>query len=190
MPSYSDPTVIPIAQDNKVQLGSILVMIAGLISVGFAGFLYFQTLQVQAQVSTTESDLASKQSQISSLQSKVKDIDSYSSFSASLHTLFDGQKHWETVLANIEPLLYKRMIISSMILNNQNSFTLTGTTLDYSDYYKINASLNSDTAKVYFAQVKPLSVSKSTAKDTSASSINFSFQITFNPSIYLPAKAN
>jgi hypothetical protein len=191
--TYSDPTVISIDSSSKFQIGPFLVLIAGLLALAGAGFMYYKNTQVETEDAQIVTNITQYQSQLTSLQRVVADLTVYQNYDSDLHQLFDTQHHFRAVLQAIEPHLYKQMKVTSMQLTDQNTLTFTGVTHTYTDYAKIYASLTDPANKKYFKSVKPSSISKVdmfTTDKTGAKvpipgqyEVNFSFALSLDPSV-------
>ena len=195
MATYSDPTVISIDSPSKVHIGPILVLLAGLLALSGAGFLYYRNSQLTADDVKITNDISQYQTKLTSLQKVVGDLAVYQSYDADLHQLLDDQHHWQAILHAIEPHLYRQMKVTAMQLTDQNTLTFSGVTHTYTDYAKIYASLTDPQNKKYFKSVKPSLISRVdvfTTDKTGAKvlvsgqyEVNFSFSISLDQSVVL-----
>ena len=186
MATYSDPTQ-PISMDKegKASLASVFVLLAGILAVLLALFLYWQTVSSLAEDKSVQKEIAVNQQKLAALQTTANELSSYDKLAKQLHTLFDNQKDWDVVLGRIQTRLYKRMAVTSLQATDQGVFTFAGITTDYSEYAKIYASLTDAEAGKYFTKVKPVSVAKVETKDgnSTKTSINFAFSMSLQPSV-------
>jgi hypothetical protein len=191
--TYSDPSVLTVDTASKKIAGPLLVLLAGITSVGFAIFMYFHLSQVATSLARTKGMINDRTVELANSQGFVQDLTDYQNIDADLHQLFDNQRAWEVVLGRIEPHLYRQMKVTSLQLTDQNNFVFTGVTHSYTDYAKIYASLTSADAKKYFKLVKPSAITKldSFVTDKNGnktavpgqSEVSFSFVITLDPAV-------
>ena len=160
MATYADPSVLSVNTGGKIQIGPVLVLIAGVLSLLAAGGVYFQSTQINSQDIQTRASINDRKNELVGLQKVAGEITKYQAISADLHRLFDTQKDWPNIITAIEPRLYTHMKLSSLQLNDQSTFVLNGVTATYDDYAKIYSSLNSTESKKYFKTVKPLGVAR------------------------------
>lgn len=165
MPTYSDPTAVPAAvasmpirtTNGRLTVGPMLVLLAGLLSVGLAGYMYYQvqgvTSDTQALQSQTTRDRASFQAKNN--QDTIVNLNKFQALSNNLKVLFSNQIRWEDVLQKVQGKLYRRVSISSIQVGDDGQVTLSGTTPSFVDYAKLNASLNDATD--VFSSVLPQS---------------------------------
>ena len=166
MLSYNDPT-LPTLTPGKgggLALGTWLSLVAGVLALGIGGYLYWQTVQVQAANRTLTNSIAETNRQVAQLETYAVQAEAYKKTATDLHLLFDGQKRWPSVLSALEERLYRRMAITTIQIADTGVVTMSGTTPTYDDYAKLYASLTDATAKAWCADVKPVSVAKPVAK--------------------------
>ena len=200
MPIYSDPSVGAILETpRRITLGSVLVLVGGLIAIGGAGYMYYQVGTTNKKVAAVQADVATKQAELSQLKVYANQADTYKATAVDLHALFDGQKRWEAVLDAIGSHLYKHVAVSSIQVTDTGSMTLSGTTPTYADYAQLYASLTDAAGQKAFVNVRPTSISKVLSKSTSTDpkvlsslpfQVGFIFTMNIQPSILNAAPAS
>ena len=161
--------------------------------MAFAGFFYWESASAKAKDATTKREVAKNQQDLDALHDTVTQLTSYGVLAEQFHALFDNQKDWDAVLAQIEKRLYKNMAVTSLQGTSAGALTISGTTSDYANYAKIYHSFTDPEASVYFTAVRPVSVAKVDKQDdkgnVSSSVINFSFSMNLQPAILSPSPA-
>jgi hypothetical protein len=193
MPAYTDPTnVVSVHKPSKTisNLGGILTIAAGAISVLFAGFFYLQNINLQNQNNKLNQKIASNNQVIDSLKSVTSELTTYQTEAKDLHLIFDNQIRWENVLTSIENKMYKNMYLSSFQIDNTGKFSFNGVTPDYKNYAYVYASMYSPLVSDVIQNVVPTSLQKVSKTDQSgkalASEIDFGFTASIPTSVLLP----
>ena len=189
MPNYSDPTltvsstaaIIP----ARVTIGQILVLVAGIVALLLAAFMYWQTLSLVSLAVVETAKDAEIKSKIGLLQPSISQLSDYNAVGNGLKQLFDTQKLWPASLANVEQHLYRHMALTNMQIDSKGTVTLSGTTPSYTDYAHIYSSLTDSSVSQYFTNVRPSAVSKSATTGV----VTFSFTFTLSPSQLVSASA-
>jgi Tfp pilus assembly protein PilN len=185
VPNYSDPTltVVPPAAINlsrgPISIGSILVLVAGILGVGLAGFIYWQTLQAQTAQRTADASVATLNAELSSKQSVVSQISEYNQVAVGLKAFLGAQDLWPQTLTNFEQHIYKHLALTAFQFTDKGAVTIAGTAPSYTDYAQLYSSLTTDPD---FSVVKPVSVSKD-----ASGNVDFSFSFTMAPSLFVSA---
>ena len=182
MSTYSDPTALSVNQSARPQFLTVCVFLAGLLALGIAGYFYWQTSVEQANADSSATSFSQQQNQLAGLKSTADQLALYADTAKGLHSVFDNQKNWQTIMSTITAHMYKHMAVSTLQVNDAGTLSFTGTTSTFTDYAVIYASLTSDELKSYFATVKPTGVSKTTVNvdGGSVDRISFGFDITLN----------
>lgn len=188
---YSEPTIMSMHRVNRVSLGVYLVILAGIIAMGFGGYYYWNTQQIILEQKSAQLKIEVKERRLGELQPTAIELNSYNTLAKELHNLFDNQVDWNVGFFNLEQRLYKKMVITSLQVTSQNILTFSGQTSDYGEYAKIYASLTDATAKKYFSKTKPVSLGKIESKEgqsatATVGSITFTFSLTMVPSLLKP----
>ncbi|CAN5178344.1 hypothetical protein BH11PAT4_BH11PAT4_3290 [soil metagenome] len=192
MTTYTDPTIVQLGEKPRLQSGTIITLIAGIISVlGVVGFLVV-TSQVSANTEKLEKSSAQSERRLKELDTVATQLTELDTMATNLHSIFDKQKRWEAVLGTVEQRFYRNMAISSMTFTEQGELTFTGYARDYVDYAKIFRSLTDENGQRYFSLVKPgvIAKIKPSAKTAVANVqgipdnyVTFSFTLTLQPTI-------
>lgn len=174
MANYADPGTFSVSQPTKLQPASLLVILAGIIAVSFAVFMFVQISSNTAASNNLDQSLATDSAQLAKLAPTATKIDNYDKLATSLRNLFQAQHRWEGVLGTIESKLYKNMKVTSLQVNDKGVITLSGATPNFTEYAKVYSSFLNEQTKTVISNVQVVSVAKSEKKD--ASEVNFSFQ--------------
>lgn len=193
MPAYTDPTnVVSVHKPSKTinNLGGLLTVAAGVISVLFAGFFYFQNINLQNQNNKLNQQITSYNQSIDSLKSVTSQLSAYQTEAKDLHLIFDNQIRWENVLSTVEMKMYKGMYLSSFEIDNTGKFSFNGVTPDYDHYAFVYASMYSPLVSNVIQNVVPTSLQKVTKSDQNghaiSSEIDFGFAASIPSTVLLP----
>ncbi len=183
MATYTDPTtIIPTGGPKKIELGALLGLVAGVIAVLTAVLFFYANYTAKNEATSVESDIATVKTEVSALDKVSQSVQQITSEAVNLHTIFDNQVRWETVVNNIQKHLYKGMAITSFQLSDSSTFTFKGYTPSYIDYAKIYRSLTDAEGQKYFTNVRPSAVEKTKGTDGSEV-VSFVFTATLTPEI-------
>lgn len=180
MATYTDPTVVAVGKSNRVQPAAVIALIAGIIAVAYGGFVFWQITQAKSEKTKIDENITSLKSQVDTLQPVATALDQLSKQAQGLHTIFDNQLRWETILGKIETRLYKNMTITGLQLNADGTATLAGTTATYTDYAKIYASFTDEQGQKTFSQARPIAITRTESQDGKQSQVIFSFNLILN----------
>lgn len=174
MANYADPGTFSITEPSKLQPGALLVLVSGIVALGFClfGFLYLSS--TRSQTDNLRVLIQEDQTKLASLAPVSESLTRYDLLAKNLTTLFSAQKHWGDVLQVVESRLYKNMKVTSLQITDAGVLTLSGVTPNYTEYAGVYSSLISDFAKENITNVQVLSVSANEGKE--ASGVTFSFQ--------------
>jgi Tfp pilus assembly protein PilN len=189
--TYTDPNSAPpssaasspLAVKPAINPGIYLGFVAAIISLGFAAYFYYQTVQVHAKDLQLQKSIQEQKTALQKLSPVADELTAYDLQGKQLHIIFDTQKRWEVILGRIEKRLYKNMAVTSMQITDQGQLTLSGTTPSYEEYAKMYSAFTSAEAKKYFLRVKPTTISKSDKLDAQQGKIAFTLIIKLNPTI-------
>jgi hypothetical protein len=190
--TYTDPTIVQLGEKPRLQSGTIITLIAGVISVlGVVGFLVV-TSQVSANTEKLEKSAAQAERRLEELDTVAAQLTELDIMATNLHSIFDTQKRWEAVLGTVEQRFYRNMAISSMTFTDKGDLVFTAYAKDYTDYAKIFRSLTDKDGQRYFSLVKPgvIAKIKPSAKTgvlgvqgVPDNYVTFSFTLTLQPTI-------
>jgi len=181
--TYTDPTtIIPTAGPKKIENGALLGLVGGLIAVLTAGFFWYSTYSTNKQIDDTNNQIADVQAQVSKLEPVSQQVQQVTAEARNLHTIFDNQVRWKTVLDNIQKHIYRGMALTTFQLTDASTFTFKGYTPSYIDYAKIYRSLTDTEGAKYFTNVHPSAVEKTKAPDGSEV-VFFVFTVHLTPEI-------
>lgn len=169
------------------------MLVSGVLAVAIAGYFYWQVGVTKDRAAVVKATIDGQQQELAVLRPLSDEVDAYAGLAKNLHTLFDNQKKWESVLNAVELRLYRRMALTNIQLAETGAVTITGKTPTYTDYAKIFASLTDAEGQKYFSAVRPLSVKKEEPKTDSTGKVvsseqfvSFSFSMTLLPPVLTP----
>jgi hypothetical protein len=181
--TYTDPTtIVSPGKSDPVQPATVVVLIGGILTLlGAIGF-FVMTMVTNHQIKTVEADITTKQIQVAKLQPTAEKLSALSDQAKGLHTIFDNQKRWESVLDMFALRLHKEMVVTSLQMNDKGSVVLAGTVPDYITYAKVFRAFTDAQGVTYFSSVKPTLVTK--VNDAKLGTyVSFTFSLGLQPAV-------
>jgi hypothetical protein len=179
--TYTDPTtIVSTGKVDPVQSGALIVMVGGILAALVAGFFFLEIVLTNRQVTSTNNEIATKQQQLTKLQPTADQLSAIATESKDLHTVFDTQKRWVSVLDTFAQRLHKSMAVTSLQMSDKGTVVLAGIVPDYTTYAKVFQAFTDADGQKYFSVVKPTVVTK--VNDVKgASYISFTFNLALQP---------
>lgn len=175
MVSYTNSSLMNQANE-RIKPIAFIWLVAGLVAVIFAVWVFLQNNNYQADQAKLDSDISAQKTALADYSGLQTELTSLDAQSKTLHTVFDSQKNWNYIFGKVEASLYKKMKLTSFQIDDKNVLTITGMTPTYTDYARIYSSLNEN-----YLNLKPLTVTKVEATDKTEGGISFSFSLNLKP---------
>ncbi|HSI20564.1 MAG TPA: hypothetical protein VLA04_02535 [Verrucomicrobiae bacterium] len=182
MATYTDPTtIISPGKLDPVQPASLVMLVGGILSLLVAGGFFWQIHSTKAQSAVVQTEITKKQAELAALQPTADELKALSKQAQGLHTVFDTQKRWPSVLETFAKRLHKDLVVTSIQATNKGVVSVSGTVPDYTTYAKVFRAFTDTEGQKYFSAVRPVLVAKVVDADTGRNYVSFSFTLTLQP---------
>ena len=183
MATYTDPTtIIPAGSPKRLDTGPLLGLVAAALSVVLAASFWYLISSAKTQTANVQAQADAKQKQVNDLSSVSQQLVSLDAQAHQLHSVFDPQIPWNTVIDTFSAHLYKGLALTSFQFADTGAVTIKGYTPTYGDYAKLYQSMTDTEGQKYFSNVRPTSIEK-TSNSNGTQVVNFVFSLSLTPDV-------